>query len=84
MPGYFAVEAEEQSHVAVKSEDGANMLSSWLKKRAKGNLTTELQPESQQLWELPPDLTGRQDLPPSLQPIIPESFTTSEFEEWGW
>jgi hypothetical protein len=84
----ISVEAERQEEVKtvqsnIPTGDASSILASWLKKRAQTQLTAQLKPESTQLWELPPTLRGRPDLPPSLQPVTPDSFTGSDFEEWG-
>ncbi|XP_069678600.1 zinc finger matrin-type protein 5 [Periplaneta americana] len=67
----------------VPAGDGPSILASWLQKRTQEQLSAQLQSESQQLWELPASLQGWPDLPPSLQPLNPDTFTNSDFEEWG-
>ncbi|PNF31830.1 Zinc finger matrin-type protein 5 [Cryptotermes secundus] len=63
--------------------DTASILASWLQHRTQRQLAAQLKPESKQLWELPPSLQVRLDLPPSLHPITVDSFTDADFEEWG-
>ncbi|PSN33869.1 hypothetical protein C0J52_25023 [Blattella germanica] len=81
------IEAEEREKQNAKSVavpqppppgGGDTILSAWLKKQGS---STELGDE--QLWKTPLFLQGRTDLPPSLQPITPECFKSSDFEEWG-
>jgi hypothetical protein len=84
----ISVEAEAQEEMkAVQSNipvgDASSILASWLQKRAQRQLTAQLKPESSQLWELPPIFRNQPNLPPSLQPITPDSFSGSDFEEWG-
>jgi hypothetical protein len=84
----ISVEAEEQEEMkAVQSSipagDASSILASWLQKRAQRQLTAQLKPESSQLWELPPTFRDHPNLPPSLKPITSESFSGSDFEEWG-
>jgi len=84
----ISVEAETQEEMkAVQSNiptgDASGILASWLQKRAQRQLTAQLKPESSQLWELPPTFRDQPNLPPSLQPITPDSFSGSDFEEWG-
>lgn len=64
--------------------DTASILASWLQHRTQRQLAAQLKPESKRLWELPPSLQVRLDLPPSLHPITVDSFTDADFEEWGW
>jgi hypothetical protein len=84
----ISVEAEAQQEMkAVQSNipagDASSILASWLQKRAQRQLTAQLKPESSQLWELPPIFRDQPNLPPSLQPITADSFSGSDFEEWG-
>jgi hypothetical protein len=67
----------------IPAGDASSILASWLQKRAQRQLTTQLKPESRQLWELPPTLRDQLNLPPSLRPITAHSFSGSDFEEWG-
>jgi hypothetical protein len=67
----------------IPAGDASSILASWLQKRTQKQLTAQLKPEGKQLWELPPTLQDWPDLPPSLQPITVDSFTSSDFEEWG-
>jgi hypothetical protein len=64
--------------------DASSILGSWLQQRAQRQLSAQFKTENKQLWELPPSLQGRLDLPPSLQPITADSFTDGNFEDWGW
>jgi hypothetical protein len=84
----ISVEADAHEEMkAVQSNipagDASSILASWLQKRAQRRLTAQLEPESSQLWELPPTFRDQPNLPPSLQPITAESFSGSDFEEWG-
>ncbi|GFG29277.1 hypothetical protein Cfor_05614 [Coptotermes formosanus] len=82
------IEAEAQEEMKtvqsnIPAGDASSVLASWLQKRAQKQLTAQLKPESRQLWELPLTLRDQPNLPPSLQPITAQSFTGSDFEEWG-
>jgi hypothetical protein len=85
---HISVEAEAQEEMKtvqsnIPAGDASSVLASWLQKRAQKQLTAQLKPESRQLWELPLTLRDQPNLPPSLQPITAQSFTGSDFEEWG-
>lgn len=84
----ISVETEAMAEMkAVRSNipagDASGILASWLQKRAQRQLTAQLKPESSQPWELPPTFRDQPNLPPSLQPITADSFSGSDFEEWG-
>jgi hypothetical protein len=79
-------EAEEEMNTvqsSIPAGDASSILASWLQKRAQRQLTAQLKAESRKLWELPPALRDHPNLPPSLQPITADSFSGSDFEEWG-
>jgi hypothetical protein len=84
----ISVEAEAQqeviaAHSKIPAGHASSILASWLQKRTQRQLTAQLKPESSKLWELPPAYGDHPNLPPSLQPITAESFSGSDFEEWG-
>ncbi|KDR07385.1 zinc finger matrin-type protein 5-like [Zootermopsis nevadensis] len=81
-------EAERQKEMkmvenSIPAGDSSSILASWLQKRSQRQPTAHLKPEGKQLWELPPGLRDRPDLPPSLRPVTAKSFTSSDFEDWG-
>jgi U11/U12 small nuclear ribonucleoprotein SNRNP20 len=79
-------EAREETKAvqsSIPARDASSILASWLQKRAQRQLTAQLKPESSQIWELPPTFRDQPNLPPSLQPITADSFSGSDFEEWG-
>lgn len=81
-------EAEREKEIktvakSIPTGDASTILASWLQKRTPRQPAAHLKPEGKQLWELPHSLQDRPDLPPSLQPITADSFTSSNFEEWG-
>jgi len=84
----LSVEAEAREETkavqsSIPARDASSILASWLQKRAQRQLTAQLKPESSQIWELPPTFRDQPNLPPSLQPITADSFSGSDFEEWG-
>jgi hypothetical protein len=81
-------EAEKEKEMktvgnSIPAGDASSILASWLQKRSHRQPAAHLRPEGEQLWELPPSIRDRPDLPPSLQPVTSESFTSSNFEDWG-
>ena len=85
----LSVEADAQEETkavqsSIQARYASGILASWLQKRAQRQLTAQLKPESSQLWELPQTFRDQPNLPPSLRPITADSFSGSDFEEWGW
>ncbi|XP_068081367.1 zinc finger matrin-type protein 5 [Anabrus simplex] len=77
---------EEIKRTSLPVDEGEGpSLTSWLQKRSQVKLLVKSSGETNShfTWAVPQCLQGRSHLPPSLQSIRIEDFTSSEFESWG-
>lgn len=73
--------AENKKSIAKMKE--IPTLASWLEKRNKTKALSTISSHSFTTWDVPSNLIGRPNLPPSLQPWRIEDFTYSDFDTWG-